>query len=66
MPSGESQIWDRMARILDSRRMEDFLMKLSTIGLGSGLAVLILYGTVAIATTQEEWSLDKQKNGIDI
>ena len=41
-------------------------MKLSTIGVGSGLAVLILYGTVAIATTQEEWSLDKQKNGIDI
>ena len=42
-----------MARIRDSRRMEDVLMKLSTIGLGSSLAVLILYGTVAIATTRD-------------
>ena len=41
-------------------------MRVSTVGLGLGLCVLSLYATIVIAATPEEWSLDKQKDGIDV
>jgi hypothetical protein len=62
-----------MARLLDSRHLEDFLMRLSMVGLSFGLCALFLSGTLdgrtataATAATMEGWTLDKQENGIEV
>jgi hypothetical protein len=36
------------------------------LGLGCGVVLLFLCAAIAAANTTEEWSLDKQENGIDI
>lgn len=66
MASCERLIGDRMARILDSCRMEDSRMRLSTGGAGLGLCILLFHAAIATAAPPEEWSLDKQKDGIDV
>ena len=59
-----------MARILDPRHLEEFLMRLSLVGLSFGLCALFFYATIdgrtATAASQEGWTLAKQENGIEI